>query len=951
MKYRRFIGFFLSLCIAAGAVSVPVYADEDTLPEVQCDESFVSEEGDDTTSESDDAADVDVIPGESGEEPCAAEEETEEETESEEYAEVEVIGDEVSFDIEDDIEIIEEEEEEEIEEEEEYEEFIAEEASGVIEINEDVFPDEVFRNYVSSEIDDGDGILTPDEISSVISIDVHGLEVSSLDGIELFTNLKVLDCHDTPLTSLDISFNSLICNTLDLGERNRDCTDYFQYSYSDSVLSFDPDARVETSLTVFLSVEHYGAVGSDTVDDYNAFYSSAYEALYTNKNVVIIIPSGTFYIGKKVVVFSNTAILADEGATMISTHNAVGGMIDAAHPVSEGSTALCPRGDSCTHGGYTQAQNITISGGVWDRGTANSGYETSAFIFRHCANITLSNMTIRNCTGHFVNVSGCDNVMISNVVFTGALDSSIYTDNQYEFIEAVHTDFINKTGENSNLAKPFDNTPTINLTVTGCSFINVMAGIGTHHYAGDQSLRGSNYLITGNTFFNVASYCLQADDCDGVVFTDNTCDSCGSIALVYRSSGVTINNNIHSSIYSGLHCFTGRCVIFFDGVTNGEIAGNTINNSYKSGIQLTNGSVQITIDGNTINGSSEYGILVQTPDNYSGTVRTSGITVMNNTIDGTTRDFAAIRFYKLSGINTIDGNHILSTSSSDSDGMDIRFADNTVITGNDISNVGRYGIHLALSDNATVSSNTINPIPNTGILIEGLDGNDVTGLLCENNTITKPGEHGIHLRYCDSCTVSRNRITDPASGWQVRVLEVEGCSNCTVDIYRTGWFYSEGEDKWYYFSEDGYMQTGWQKIKSKWYYFDKTSGAMQTGWKKLSGKWYYFAGSGAMQTGWQKIGGKWYFFNSDGDMRTGWYKENGKWYHFSSDGSMHTGWQKLSGGVWYYFNSSGSMKTGWLQSGGNWYYFSSSGAMLVNTTRTINGKDYQFNASGVCTNP
>ena len=444
--------------------------------------------------------------------------------------------------------------------------------------------------------------------------------------------------------------------------------------------------------------------------------------------------------------FSNTSLLADEGALMISRLNAIGGMIDTSHPVEEGSTTLCSRGDACTHGGYSQAQNITISGGVWDRGVDNAGNETSAFIFRHCADITISNMTIRNCTGHFVNVSGCNNVKISNVVFADALDTQIYQEREYEFIEAVHTDFLNKTGENSKLAQPFDNTPSINITVTGCTFSNVMAGIGTHHWAGDQNLRGSNYVITGNTFNNVASYCLQADDCDGVIFSGNTCNSCGAIALVYRCSDVTIENNNHSSIYTGAHVFTTRCVLFFDEVTRGSIRNNTINNSHKSGIQLTNGSAQIVIEENTVNASGEYGILVQTPDKYSGAVRTSNITVRNNTINGTTGDFAAIRFYRLSGVNTIDGNHILSASaSSECDGFDLRFADNSVITNNDITNVGRYGMLIDRSDNVTVSSNTITNTPNTGIRVSGLDGDVVTGLLCENNIINKTGEHGIHL--------------------------------------------------------------------------------------------------------------------------------------------------------------------------------------------------------------
>lgn len=35
-------------------------------------------------------------------------------------------------------------------------------------------------------------------------------------------------------------------------------------------------------------------------------------------------------------------------------------------------------------------------------------------------------------------------------------------------------------------------------------------------------------------------------------------------------------------------------------------------------------------------------------------------------------------------------------------------------------------------------------------------------------------------------------------------------------------------DKWYFFSTDGYMKTGWLEYKGQWYYLDPENGVMQT---------------------------------------------------------------------------------------------------------------------------
>ncbi len=59
-------------------------------------------------------------------------------------------------------------------------------ADGVA-INEENFPDAIFREYVSTNLDtDGDGALSDAEIEAVTSIDVSGDGISSLQGIEFF---------------------------------------------------------------------------------------------------------------------------------------------------------------------------------------------------------------------------------------------------------------------------------------------------------------------------------------------------------------------------------------------------------------------------------------------------------------------------------------------------------------------------------------------------------------------------------------------------------------------------------------------------------------------------------------------------------------------------------------------------------------------------------------------
>ena len=84
-------------------------------------------------------------------------------------------------------------------------------AAGDVAINETNFPDENFRGYVSGNFDqNGDGLLSPTEISDVTEIECYECGISSLKGIEYFTALKRLDCDDNQLTSLDVRKNTAL---------------------------------------------------------------------------------------------------------------------------------------------------------------------------------------------------------------------------------------------------------------------------------------------------------------------------------------------------------------------------------------------------------------------------------------------------------------------------------------------------------------------------------------------------------------------------------------------------------------------------------------------------------------------------------------------------------------------------------------------------------------------
>ena len=77
-------------------------------------------------------------------------------------------------------------------------------------IDKENFPDDNFRAFLLDQDYGKDGVLTEREIMNITEIDVYDMDISSLQGIEYFTALTMLDCDDNELTTLDISKNTAL---------------------------------------------------------------------------------------------------------------------------------------------------------------------------------------------------------------------------------------------------------------------------------------------------------------------------------------------------------------------------------------------------------------------------------------------------------------------------------------------------------------------------------------------------------------------------------------------------------------------------------------------------------------------------------------------------------------------------------------------------------------------
>lgn len=186
---------------------------------------------------------------------------------------------------------------------------------------------------------------------------------------------------------------------------------------------------------------------------------------------------------------------------------------------------------------------------------------------------------------------------------------------------------------------------------------------------------------------------------------------------------------------------------------------------------------------------------------------------------------------------------------------------------------------------------------------------------------------------------------------------------------------------YYYFNDNGIMQTGLQTIGKKLYYFNE-DGIMQKGWITASDGTRYYASTNGVLSVSAWVGN--YYFQADGSMATstwidgkwvgadgkytgvknnvGWVTDNGVTCYYDSNSNLVKGWLTIGTKKYYLNPTTGALQTGWFKVGSKTYYSNKKGVMqkgkwvsgkylkkngvMATGLKTISNNTYYFDSSG-----
>ncbi len=472
----------------------------------------------------------------------------------------------------------------------------------------------------------------------------------------------------------------------------------------------------------------------------------------TTKNPYVVkVAPGTYTIGKRLLIYSNTT-LDLEGVTLRSD------------PLKSGN--MLRLGDaSDKNPGYFH-KNIAILGGVFD----HAKHANTCIKLAHGKNITLKNVEVRNTkNGHLVEVAGVNGFTAENCTFR----DQIQTTGGAGIPEAIQIDVLIEKHMPGCLA---EDLPSKNITIEGCSFINVPRGVGSHTAIINQYVK--NVTIVNNTFTQLRSEAIRtmnfyncriegntiANAPRGIavfgghrkgMFLASTPSKEGGIPTTtpcsYKSppknSKIVIRNN--SIKTAGKDCYTPsepNDGIYLCGLSFGKRQKKTkdsdaipAGNYYVSGV---------VIEGNTIK-TTGNGIRISDARNVE--VRKNAITYTGSRSDPILSYGVYVREgskkieIAVNRINSTRSHGVVVTSSSQV----------TAVTGNSVSKAGRIGISLQGAKVDTITKNKVSSSGAAGISIAS--GSSVK--LVYKNEITSSKSHGIVAESrCKVEKVSSNAI-------------------------------------------------------------------------------------------------------------------------------------------------------------------------------------------------
>lgn len=272
-----------------------------------------------------------------------------------------------------------------------------------------------------------------------------------------------------------------------------------------------------------------------TTDD--EFFQWALDKAGSDHFTEIYVPAGTYRIYNTLLIHSNTTLRLDPGAVIIR-------MDTTTNMLRTSDTS----GKSNTAGGYSLAQNINITGGVWDGGNiAAANTATNLLYLGHSSNVTISNTTIRNCNGaHALELAGVSDAVVSGCQIYGfaySYDNNLFTS------EAIELDVCGSASWTPGYV--IDNTGCQNIVIENNIITDYPRGIGSHHVANGKTYNTYTNITIRNNTFNRSSAgtqnkCQAAIRLEGVqnaTITGNRADYYSYGIYFKNSSGLTVKKN------------------------------------------------------------------------------------------------------------------------------------------------------------------------------------------------------------------------------------------------------------------------------------------------------------------------------------------------------------------------------------------------------------------------
>ena len=400
--------------------------------------------------------------------------------------------------------------------------------------------------------------------------------------------------------------------------------------------------------------------------------------------------------------------------------------------------------------GYYPNSNITIEGGILNGG----GTENTVVKVTHASRFRMIGTEILNVkNAHIMEVAGVDGLYIKNCSFR---DQTLDADDVgYEVIQLDIPKEGHMVGCRSEALSNRD------VQISGCFFTNCPRAIGSHTQI--LNLPMENIVINDNTFKNIKSVAIQAENWKDCKITNNRIESTPRAIAIY-------------SVFNDGKCAYKAGVLAREGNTETQIS-----EAYQ-----TPYDANILISGNTIKDCGTVKDIYADYKPLAILLMGQNITKKQKTFDDGGGGYPKGNYY-INGV-TIKNNQI-QTAGHGIFLQDVRNAsvcDNTIssaendlvtggfnpvtaveseiksISGNTVTASPYNGFELAKTTVKTISGNNISDVGGSGILLEAQT--KVTGSVTEN-TITKLPGYGLNIRpKCGAGKVYDNIICDCGKG-------------------------------------------------------------------------------------------------------------------------------------------------------------------------------------------